>query len=288
MSMHTPTTRAGAWFCTALLASQSITALVADKSQYTLFNPTPDNERRAMTLEQNTFVGNPFTVDAGTFQLEVDIVDYLHDESTPPGVDYEYEAWVFGFSQLRYGLCDRAEINVGFGGYTEITEKDRIAGSETKYDGYDNLNAGFKVNLWGNEGDTKTALGVSGVVVFPTSDITGWDTWSGGVALPFSAQLPYGIRLGLITGVLWYEDGAGETQVRFSNGISLERNIMDNLDGFVEYHTRYFEDSEEWTADINTGLNYHLNEDAQLYVGMTFGVRHSIDYWPFIGIAYRF
>ncbi len=282
--MHTPSTRAGAWLCTALVASQSLTALAADKSQYHLFNPTPDNELRPMTLDVNHYVDDAITVDAGHFQFEVDIVDYVYDRYSPPGHDEVVKAWIFGYSQLRFGLCDRAEMSVGFGGYNEITFEDKVAGTKFKDRGFDNMNAGMKINLWGNEGETKTSLAIAPFVILPTSDISGWDTWSGGVALPFTVQLPYEFNLGLVTGVTWDEGG----DISFSNGINLKRNLIHELDGFVEYITDVAEDDGEWGASINTGLTYRLDENAQLFAGMTFGVRNSTDYWPFIGVAYRF
>ena len=49
-----------------------------DKSEYSLLNPTPDDQMRAFTPERPTLALVPFTVDAGHFQYESDLFNYTH------------------------------------------------------------------------------------------------------------------------------------------------------------------------------------------------------------------
>ncbi len=49
-----------------------------DKSDYTLFNPTPDVDLRGFSTDRPPKAKSPYTVDAGHFQYETDIVVYGH------------------------------------------------------------------------------------------------------------------------------------------------------------------------------------------------------------------
>ena len=51
-------------------------ALGADKSSYTLFNPTPDRLLRDMTTDRPDVTESPFTVDAGHIQIESNLFGY--------------------------------------------------------------------------------------------------------------------------------------------------------------------------------------------------------------------
>ena len=47
-----------------------------DKSQYWLFNPAPDDQMRDFSTDRPPKAYVPFTVDAGHFQYETDIVNF--------------------------------------------------------------------------------------------------------------------------------------------------------------------------------------------------------------------
>src|SRR5215471_17527398 len=54
------------------------TPKAADKSQYTLFNPTPKDQMRAFNTDRPTKANVPYMVDAGHFQYESDLVSFTH------------------------------------------------------------------------------------------------------------------------------------------------------------------------------------------------------------------
>src|SRR5678816_4743395 len=51
-----------------------------DKSQYTLFNPTPVDLRRPYNTDRPSKTDSPFTIDAGVFQIESDVWNWQLDE----------------------------------------------------------------------------------------------------------------------------------------------------------------------------------------------------------------
>src|SRR6266496_5585885 len=50
-----------------------------DKSQYTLFNPTPVKLWRPYNTDRPSKTDSPFTIDAGVFQLESDVANWTLD-----------------------------------------------------------------------------------------------------------------------------------------------------------------------------------------------------------------
>jgi hypothetical protein len=49
-----------------------------DKNQYWLLNPTPPDEMRSFNTDRPTKANVPYTVDAGHFQYETDLVNFTH------------------------------------------------------------------------------------------------------------------------------------------------------------------------------------------------------------------
>src|SRR3989304_4444561 len=84
----------------------SAAAAEADKSQYTLFHPTPREQMRPFSSDQTAYTFSPFTVDAGHVQIEADIVDYLYDRNR----NFKTEGWLYGLSTIKLGLCNSAAL----------------------------------------------------------------------------------------------------------------------------------------------------------------------------------
>src|SRR5262245_34056909 len=92
----------------ALLLSGG-TAIGADKSQYSFFNPTPDRLLRDMTTDRPDTTESPFTVDAGRIQIESTVFGYSRSRGDEEGVvtdTYEY-----AITNIRVGLTSFAEVN---------------------------------------------------------------------------------------------------------------------------------------------------------------------------------
>src|ERR1700676_3207381 len=53
---------------------------IRDKSGYSLFNPTPDDQMRKFTPDRPTKGFSVRTVDAGHFELETDLVNYTYSK----------------------------------------------------------------------------------------------------------------------------------------------------------------------------------------------------------------
>jgi hypothetical protein len=59
-----------------------------DKSEFTLFNPTPDAALRSFNTDRPPKANSPYTVDAGHFQYETDIAVFRYGNTD--GVKYRW------------------------------------------------------------------------------------------------------------------------------------------------------------------------------------------------------
>jgi hypothetical protein len=250
------------------------------KSQYHILNPTPKDQMREMVSDQYTYTLSPRTVDAGHFQLELDFVDYYYGkEDFGGGQTLKTEGWSFAPFTLKAGLCNNADLEVGWIPHTQISQS-LIPGPGRVFErGIENVMVALKINIWGNDEGT-TALGVVPFATFPTTTLVpNYKDYTGGVYVPFSAELPYELRLRLMTGVEIYEDAGDDLRPIIPASIALERTVTGNLGAFVE--------QDDWQGLVTGGLTYKLNEDILFHAGCSFGVHNAIDFNPFVGMSWR-
>lgn len=99
-------------FIVAGIAALSSTSAYAasDKSQYDLFNPTPTNLMRDMSTDRPDQTESPFTVDAGHFQIEADIVKYTYDRYKANGENTRTKTWNVAPVNLKAGLTNSTDL----------------------------------------------------------------------------------------------------------------------------------------------------------------------------------
>jgi hypothetical protein len=297
----------------------------AEKGSYYLWKPTPESEMRPMETDQIMSTLNPFTVDAGHFQVEMNAVRYYHaddlyfpGDSSSPIQSFSRNGWEFGALTIKAGLCNWADFEVSLRPYFQEhrhEESDyssipwwsgqtRYSYNETFDRSFDVVKTAFKINLWGNNGG-RTALAVVPFLNIPTES----DFFTGGVMVPLIVQLPWNFRLGIQAGALFYESevfvpgrlyngnyrflGQREIEVIIHTGISLKRKIIGNLGAYCEFYTQYefynqYRDHEFWTGKINGGFTYSLGKNFIAHAGSDFGVEKGWDYSPYLGVTFRY
>src|SRR5450755_4654190 len=88
------------------------TPKAADKSQYTLFNPTPKDQMRDFNTDRPTKSNVPYTVDAGHVQYEGDLFIYSYDNVSTP--DTNITSWTVGNPTFKLGLLNNVDFEVNF------------------------------------------------------------------------------------------------------------------------------------------------------------------------------
>lgn len=266
-------------------------SLAADKSQYHLFNPTPRELIRTMSTDRPDLTESAYTVDAGHFQLEADLLNFSHDHDTAGGTDAKVDAWTAGAVNLKAGLLNWMDLQLVLDVYNHVTTEDRVAGTKVSQSGLGDFTTRVKMNLWGNDGG-KTALAVMPFVKFPTNqDDLGNDELEGGIIIPFAIELPAGWSLGLMTEFDFVRNNA-DTGYRtdFVNSLVLGRDLIGKLGGYVEFFSVVSsEPGNPWVGVLGLGLAYAVTDDLQLDGGVNLGLTRSAeDINPFLGVSWRF
>ena len=187
----------------ALLAALAIGAAEAsdqNKSQYTLFNPTPDRLLRDLTTDRPDITESPFTVDAGRVQVETNLFGYTR--SRPDAEGTVTDSYDFLITNVRIGLTYRSEINVVFQPYGIVRHRPLDPLTATRSSGIGGVDIRGKFNLWGNDAFERpgaTAFALLPFIRLPTDRNNGIspDGVEGGLILPFAVKLSDKFGLGL-------------------------------------------------------------------------------------------
>ena len=268
----------------SVLANESAGA-TADKSQYTFWNPTPRELLREMSTDRPDKTESPYTVDAGHFQIETDIVSYSRDRESGTHSD----SWSFFNSNLKVGLCNNTDLQIVVPTYSSA--RTRSGGTTDKNSGFGDLVTRLKMNFWGNDGGP-TAFGAMPFVKVPTAqDNLGNGAFEGGIIFPLAVELPKGWGMGVMTEFDFAQDGDGTGyHPEFVNTITFGHSIIGDLAGYVEFFSLVSTDrNSDWIGTFDVGLTYAISDDIQLDCGVNIGVTRSADdVNPFVGISWRF
>lgn len=260
-----------------------------DKSQYTLFNPTPKDQMRAFSTDRPTKSDVPYTVDAGHFQYEGDFFIYTYDNTSAP--DTNITSWVVGNPTFKAGLTNWMDFEVNFSAYNSIRNQTRSDGSSTAFSGFGDTVTRAKVNLWGNDGGT-TAFAFIPFAKWPTAPQNIGNRYvEGGIAAPLAVSLPLGFT-SIIMGEMDILKNPNDSNyhVNFPALININRQIFEGVTAYAEIYANWSTSSQ--VRDIYTldfALAWNPKPNFQLDVGINVGlVPAAAPYQIYMGISQRF
>jgi hypothetical protein len=261
-----------------------------DKSQYTLFDPTPDALLRDFTTDRPGKSDNPITVDAGHIQIELDGWDYSFDHWSPQRQTTRQV--VYGAPELKLGLTSWSEFDAILPVYETLDQRSRVGQGVQRASGQGDLMLGGKANFWGDDGGD-TAFGVAGFMKVPTAAAgLGNNRVEFTVNTPFVTALPAQFSLTV-------EPALGLLREQVKQGYTGDYQMLLNLSRPIigKAVTAAIELSLDYSSDHNTGtrdtidpsvqwqLGKNLQLDAGAYVGLT---KAAVDYNPYVGISVRY
>jgi hypothetical protein len=267
-------------------------AVGQDKSQYTLFNPTPDRLLREMTTDRPDITESPFTVDAGHIQVETTIFGYARSARDSDGrITDTYE---FATTNVRIGLTNSVEAGFVWQPYGIARTHGGSSGTN-RQSGIGGLELRGKVNLWGNDTFEKSgsALALLPFVAFPTDRDNGIspEFTEGGLIVPYALKLSEKFGLGMNAGAVWTRsDAEAEYHPEYLASASLSYEWSEKLGTYYEVAGRFNTDDPRGDAVVlGTGFTYRLSKNMQLDAGINVGVTPAADRInPFVGLAVRF
>ena len=262
-----------------------------DKSEYSLLNPTPDDQMRAFTPERPTLALVPFTVDAGHFQYESDLFNYTHTNYLGTGTI----SYLTADPTVKLGLTNWIDFEVDFNGYLNTATHSNLNGALiSNGHGFGDTIFKTKFNIFGNDGGT-FALAVIPFLKAPSAAPgLGNGLVEGGVVAPLQINLPQDYTLILETEIDALKNVNDDRRhANFANLACLSHAlpyISKDLSLSVEFFSSVGTDSglpAVYTFDL--GLAYLILPNVQLDAGANFGLtKASPDMNIYTGISARF
>ena len=266
-------------------------ASAADKSQYTLLNPTPVDAMRAFEPERPAKILTPFTIDAGHFQIESDFVTYTHANYADQGT----KAFETADPTIKLGLTNWVDFELVLNGYGNVATHSNLTGElVANGHGFGDTVLKFKINLVGNDGGPFAMALVPYVKVPSAAPGLGNGAVEGGVALPMQISLRGDFALALQTEYDALKNASDSG--RYANLVNIANLshavpfISKDLTASVEFFSAVGTDPftpPVYTFDI--GLAYLVAPNVQLDAGANFGLtKASPDLNLYSGVTARF
>jgi outer membrane putative beta-barrel porin/alpha-amylase len=272
-------------FAMSLAPTTAQTEYVAtDKSQYTIFNPTPVDLRRAYNTDRPSITDSPFTIDSGTFQIESDVANWKVNTDD----HVRTRTWIIGNTNFKIGLTNWMDLQIFPQFYVDTRKSGSGFGKALEHDGFGDTTVRLKINLLGND-TGKLVIGLVSSVKIPTNTgHTGNHVWEPGFGLPVNYSLPLGFTLFAQTRIdILDKTRSSRMRLQWQNPIGVSRTIVGNLSGYVEFYDAV--GSGPWIGTLDTGLIYQVTPNFSVDVDSFFGLTRSADDLNvFVGFARRF
>jgi hypothetical protein len=237
---------------------------------------------RDLSTDRPDKTESPYTVPAGRFQLEADLLTAVRDAHG--------SAWEVAPFNIKIGLLNSLDLQLAVRTYY-AERNERAEASSLRSSGLGDMVARAKLNLHGND-TGPWAVAVMPFVKIPTDrGGAGNGAIEGGIIVPFATDLPRGWSLGAMTEFDVLRDGGSEGHyVSFINSVTVGHGISSRLAGYVEFYSEVprLQDAG-WVGTVDAGVSYRLAPDVQLDTGLNCGVTTAAaDLSPFVGISWRF
>lgn len=250
---------------------------------YDLFHPRPRETMRELSTDRPDITESPYTVDAGHFQLEADVISW----STDKEADQTRETIGLANLNLKAGLTDRSDFQL----VLPVFLRESLTGPSfpgSVESGMGDISLRFKWNAFGNDAGT-TALAFMPFVTLPTAgDGLGGPELTAGLIVPFSIDLASGWGLGSMFEADWVSDGETRS-FDLVTTVVVGRDLTTTLGAFVEGVTVVSTAPDgAFLAQLDGGVTLALNPDARLDAGVNIGLTDSAeDLVLFLGISLR-
>jgi hypothetical protein len=260
-----------------------------ENSQFTLFNSTPPDQMRSFSTDRPTKSNVPYTVPAGHFQYEANLLGYSYNDTSV--ADTTTRSWLVANPTFKLGLLDNVDFEVSISAFNSVQSTTRSTGATSGATGIGNTVTRAKINLFGNDGGP-AALAVIPYVQWPTAPQgIGNQFVQGGVIAPLALSLPYGFTT-ILMGELDYFKNPNDNgyYVNIPALINIGRSVLPGVTTYAELYADWPTNSQVpavYTVDF--ALAWSPRPNFQLDIGINIGlVPAATPYQIYAGIAQRF
>ena len=259
-----------------------------DKSQYSLFNPTPDDQLRSFNTDRPTKSNIPYTVDAGRFQYELDLVNYFHLKSGTVSIN----SIVGPNPWLKIGITNNIDFEINLPAPQLLVTRNLATGAVTRASGFNDMFLRTKFNLWGNDGG-KSAFALIPNLKIPTAaDGLGNGAVEGGVIAPLSFSLPNDFTLLFNSEFDRLKNlNGGGYHSNTINLVNLSRPIAKDVTLYGELWSQVNFDPARTIRQysVDTAIAWTVRKNTQIDIGANVGLnRDTPALQIYTGLAQRF
>ncbi len=244
---------------------------------------------RSFSTDRPTKSYSPYTVDAGHWQYETDIVNWTYDRYNES--DVTTSNWLLANSVFKLGLTQHSDVEVGLSPVVINHTHDRAAQTKNTNSGFGDVYTRIKYNLLGNDSGNYALAAVPYVKIPTASRDIGNRHWEGGIYAPFVAVLPQNWTLTLLTEYDQLENAALDgTHANYQNLVNVSHPIVKDVTGYAELWSGVNTDrdaDDQYSADF--AVAWLVHDNLQLDAGVNVGLNKATpDAQSYIGISQRF
>jgi hypothetical protein len=263
-------------------------ALTPDKSQYWLLNPVPTGQMRDFNTDRPTKANIPYTVDAGHFQYETDIVNFATLATGPLNIN----TLLIPNPTFKLGLTNNIDFEVNAPAGVGVHTFNAATNVSSTIWGINDVFVRAKVNLWGDDGG-KSALALIPYVKAPAAPLgIGNGAAEEGLIVPFSLSLPDNFTLLFNSEIDAFKDIADNGRhANFVNLVNLSRQVVKDVTMYVEFWSDYNNDPRQRTTQLSLDVAFAwvVRPNLQVDVGADVGLTSTTPTIQVIaGISQRF
>lgn len=261
--------------------------LPPDNASYGLSNPVPSSQLRDFNPDRPDKTNGSHTLDAGHFQLEMDMLSYTRDRDAGASTN----DYTLANANLRIGLTSFADLQLQIPCY-QINNTHASATGQTSHDqGIGDLTVALKLNAWGNDG-TGSAGGVEFSIKTPTGAraVSNGRT-EGSATFLWDSDLPDGFGLGINSGVaVDFNDSGSGYHADLVESVSVSHDIIGPLSAYVEFYSLFNpKQTGDWIGSVDVGFVYGIGKNMEVDAGVNLGVTNTApDQQAFVGFSIRY
>jgi Putative MetA-pathway of phenol degradation len=242
-----------------------------EKNQYWLFKPVPPDQMRSFSTDRPTKSNVPYTVDAGHYQYETDLVNFTHQVTGTTRTD----TLLVPNLTFKVGVTNNVDVEVNVPFFDGVRTYGTAGGSATTLWGIGDTYLRSKINLWGDDGGD-TAVAIIPYVKAPLAPVgIGNGAVEGGLFGPVAFNLPNNFVLLLVPEIDVLKDSLNDGyHGNYVFDVNLSREVIKNVTAYVELWSDYNADptAKATLMSFDTALAWVFMPNVQIDVGANFGL----------------
>jgi hypothetical protein len=259
-----------------------------DKSQYWLLDPVPTDQMRDFNTDRPPKANSPYTVDAGHFQYETDLVNFATQATGPISVN----TLLAPNPTFKVGLTNNIDFEVNAPTVVGVRTFNAATNTSGTVWGIDDVFIRTKINLWGDDGG-KSAMALIPYVKAPAAPPgIGNGATEGGLIAPLSISLPQDFTFVFNSEVDALKDSADDGRhANFINLVNISHTVVKDVTLYLELWSDYNDDPTQKTTQVSfdTAVAWVVRPNLQVDFGADVGLTNTTpNIQVFIGLSQRF